>query len=42
MELSEPEAALRRQTLYPTELRAHGAIYFTIKHLQLLLGKLQF
>ena len=33
---------LRRQTLYPTELRAHGAIYFTIKHLQLLLGKLQF
>jgi hypothetical protein len=23
MELSEPEAALRRQMLYPTELRAH-------------------
>jgi hypothetical protein len=33
---------VRRQTLYPTELRAHGAIYFTIKHLQLLPGKLQF
>src|SRR6266852_2363739 len=24
MELLEPEAALRRQTLYPTELRAHA------------------
>jgi hypothetical protein len=24
MELSEPEAALRRQMLYPTELRAHS------------------
>jgi hypothetical protein len=23
MELLEPEAVLRRQTLYPTELRAH-------------------
>src|SRR5258708_26772367 len=33
---------LRRQTLYPTELRAHGAIYFTIKHLQPLLEKRQF
>src|SRR6266481_7970789 len=32
-----PDPLLRRQTLYPTELRAHGAIYFTINHLQLLL-----
>ena len=41
-ETRTPDPLLRRQTLYPTELRAHGAIYFTIKHLQLLLGKLQF
>jgi hypothetical protein len=33
---------VRRQMLYPTELRAHGAIYFTINHLQPLLGKLPF
>src|SRR5437879_12790609 len=29
-----PEALLRRQTLYPTELRAHGATSITFKHLQ--------
>jgi len=28
MELLEPEAALRRQTLYPTELRAHWTNWF--------------
>ena len=41
-ETRTPDPLLRRQTLYPTELRAHGAIYFIIKGLEPVLEKRQF
>ena len=41
-ETRTPGPLLRRQTLYPAELRAHGAIYFIIKGLEPFLEKLQF
>ena len=41
-EARTPDLLLRRQTLYPTELRAHGAIYFNMKRLQPLLQELRF
>ena len=40
-ETRTPDPLLRRQTLYPAELRAHGATYFTINRLQQLPGLLR-